>query len=178
MPRDHQPSQAGLFSQGFPGSQHSSGLRLPPRWAPSPPQGSHICLEGHERVPSARLAACPAPAALCQKHRFCLKRQSGLWPAALPLSAAPVVSQNKAGQPLFRGCLYKLCTFSHADTVTEVCATQRRSRWFGSSRNTGFASLQGLLSWWMYWIDSSRAQIPPVIQSRGVLIPEVQSELS
>lgn len=45
----------------------------------------------------------------------------------------------------------------------------------------GRRALLSVRDWWhgeQDWIDNPRAQIPPLIQSHGALIPKVQSELS
>lgn len=124
------------------------------------------------------------PAASCQKHQFSITSEHCTpWEIALHVSAALFVSQNKADtkQDNFscRLCLYKLRIIFLTPTQSpEVCAAQHRSRWFSCCRKMGFSSFQGLLSRWTYWIDNRRAQIPPLIQSHGVLIPKIQSELS
>lgn len=140
-------SQAGLFSQGFLGSQHSSGLWFPCAEHRPLPTGPTSAWRDRRGPPargaqagSSSCARSPGPGTpLLSKGRSTAGSAS---PAPLPL-----VPKMKRDTLSSRRCLYKLHRSSHADTVTEVCATQHRSQWFGSSRNMGFASFQGRLSW-------------------------------
>lgn len=87
--------------------------------------------------------------------------------------ATPFVSRSKANTKpdklLSRPCQKG---FSH---------TARHLTFVLHGTEAGRRALLSVRDWWQGeqdWIDNPRAQIPPLIQSHGALIPKVQSELS